>query len=133
MSSTHKVVLCLTWAFCYNSLAAVLHTEGRPLSHLGLLVQGTRCCPSHKSSSFVSHGPVVTSHSLLSSTHKLLLCLTWACSYKSLAAVLHTQGRPLSHMDLSVQVTRSCPPHTRTSFVSPWPFGTSHSLLSSTL
>ncbi len=132
LSSTHKVVLCLTWAFWYKSFTAVLHTQGCPLSHLGLLVQVTRRCPQHTRSSFVSPGPFGTSHSLLSSTHKIVLCLTWTFWYKSHAAVLHTEGLPLSHLGLLVQVTHCCPPHTRSSFVPPGPFGTSHTLLSST-
>jgi hypothetical protein len=147
LSSTHKVVLCLTWAFCYKSLAvvlttkgrplltlafwykslaAVLHTQGCPLFHLGLSVHVIFCCPTHKRSCFVSPGPSGTSHWLLFFTHKAVVCLIWAFWYKSLAAVLHTQGRPLSQQGLLVQVTRCCPPHSRLSFVSPWPFGTNH-------
>jgi hypothetical protein len=122
LSSSHKVVFYLTWAFWYKSLAAVLHPQGRPLSRLGLLVQVTRCCPSPTRSPFVSPGPFGTSHSLPSSKHKGILCLTWAFWYKSLIAVLHTQGRLLSNLDLLVQVTRWCPCHTWTSLSLNWTF-----------
>jgi hypothetical protein len=119
-------------AFWSKSLAAVLHTQGRPLSHMGFLVQVTHCCPPHHTrSSFVSPGPFVTSHMLLSSTHKIVLYLTWAFWYKSLAAVIHTQV-VLCLIWAFWYKSFAAVLHTQGRLLSPGPFGTSHSLLSST-